>query len=366
MPKSRVVSRSPVDGQEPGRQAADEFQGAGGAERLVFPDVADLDAPAASVAAIGLDEFGQVSGRNDDVLEAEVLQLTQDDLDDRVVADGDEGLGERRGERPQSSALPARQDHGLPFDGLNPSRGLRRVRNNPLLEILYIIARERSLRSDSRLEAHMNNEGLVSVILPFYNGRAYIKEALDSILAQTYANFEVILVDDGSPDPAQTAYLKDLAASYRDDRLKYFYKENRGLSVARNFAYAQSRGSYIAFIDQDDLWRPEKLAAQMEVFRGNPGVEFIFSNGETFGESSRQLRRRRSIRDGLIRDSYSQMLRGNVVPALTAIFTRALVEKVGLSNPRYAMCPDYEYFLRMSERTDFYFVDKPLALCRLS
>lgn len=217
----------------------------------------------------------------------------------------------------------------------------------------------------ARFGAYMNNEGLVSVILPYYNGRAFIKEALDSILSQTYKNFEVILVDDGSPNPEHSAYVKELIASYRDDRFKYFHKENRGLSIARNFAYAQSKGSHIAFIDQDDLWQPSKLEVQMEVFKKNPAVEFIFSNGETFGESSRKLRRRSSIRDGVIKDSFSQMLRGNVVPALTAIFTRSLVEKVGLSNPRYAACPDYEYFLRMSEKTDFYFVDQPLALCRL-
>lgn len=211
----------------------------------------------------------------------------------------------------------------------------------------------------------MNKEGLVSIILPYYNGQAFIKEALDSVLSQTYKIFELILVDDGSPDPQQSTYVKELLAAYGDERLKYFFKENRGLSIARNFGYAQSQGRYIAFIDQDDLWRPEKLEAQMEVFRKNPEVEFIFSNGETFGETSIKFRRRRSIRDGIVKDSFSQMLRGNVVPTLTAIFTRSLVEKVGLSNPRYALCPDYEYFLRMSEKTDFYFVDKPLALCRI-
>lgn len=211
----------------------------------------------------------------------------------------------------------------------------------------------------------MDKEGLVSIILPYYNGKAFIAEALESIRSQTYKNFELILIDDGSPDPQHSVYVKELIAGYRDERFKYFFKENRGLSVARNFGCAQCQGDCIAFIDQDDLWRPEKLDAQMEIFRKHPEVEFIFSNGETFGESSVSFKRRRSIREGVVKDSFSQMLRGNVVPALTAIFRRSLVEKVGLSNPRYAMCPDYEYFLRMSEKTDFYFVDKPLALCRI-
>jgi glycosyltransferase involved in cell wall biosynthesis len=211
----------------------------------------------------------------------------------------------------------------------------------------------------------MIKEGLISVILPYYNGQTYIREALDSVRAQTYRDFELLLIDDGSPDPKQSEYVKGVIASYADDRFKYFHKPNGGLSNARNFGYAQAQGSHIAFLDQDDLWKPEKLEAQMDVFRKNPGVEFIFTNGVSFGEAALPFRRRKSIRDGIITDSYSQMLRGNVVSALTVMFTRSLVDKTGLSNPRYSVCPDYEYFLRMSEKTDFYFLDKPLALYRL-
>lgn len=211
----------------------------------------------------------------------------------------------------------------------------------------------------------MNQEGLISIILPYYNGQSFIKEALESVRAQTYKNFELLLVDDGSPDAKQSAYVKDLIASYGDDRFKYLHKTNGGLSNARNFGYAQCRGAYIAFLDQDDLWKPEKLDAQMEVFRAHPEVEFIFTNGVSFGEAALPFRRRKSIQHGIIKDSYCEMLRGNVVSALTTIFTRGLVEKTGLSNPRYSVCPDYEYFLRMSEKTDFYFIDQPLALYRL-
>ncbi|MDE2143987.1 MAG: glycosyltransferase [Elusimicrobia bacterium] len=211
----------------------------------------------------------------------------------------------------------------------------------------------------------MIQEGLVSVILPYYNGQAFIREALESVRAQTFTNFELLLVDDGSPDAKQSEYVKELIASYRDERFRYFHKPNGGLSNARNFGYAQSRGSHIAFLDQDDLWRPEKLEVQMGVFRANPAVEFIFTNGTAFGEASPKLRRRASIREGIIKDSYCQMLRGNVVSALTVMFTRTLVDRVGLSNPRYAVCPDYEYFLRMSEFTDFYFIDRPLADYRI-
>ncbi|MFI5363276.1 MAG: glycosyltransferase family 2 protein [Elusimicrobiota bacterium] len=211
----------------------------------------------------------------------------------------------------------------------------------------------------------MIKDGLISIIFPYYNGQTFIREALESVRAQTYRDFELLLIDDGSPDPKQSEFVKDLIAGYKDDRFKYFHKPNGGLSNARNFGYAQAQGSHIAFLDQDDLWKPEKLEVQMGVFRKNPAVEFIFTNGVSFGEAALPFRRRRSIQEGIIFDSYSEMLRGNVVSALTVMFTRPLVDKVGLSNPRYSVCPDYEYFLRMSEKTDFYFIDKPLALYRL-
>ena len=104
----------------------------------------------------------------------------------------------------------------------------------------------------------------ISVNIPCYNSAAFIRETLESVLNQTYRDFEVIVMDDGSGDETGK-----IVKSFSDSRVKYFYKNNEGLSETRNKGIAASSGEYIAFIDHDDLWLPEKLEKQMELFNKN-------------------------------------------------------------------------------------------------
>ena len=101
--------------------------------------------------------------------------------------------------------------------------------------------------------------GLVSVIIPTFNRADIIRETLDSVLAQTYSNFEAIVIDDGSADRTRA-----VVSAYRDPRIKYSYKENGGLSSARNAGLDLARGEFIAFLDSDDVWHSWKLAAQVD------------------------------------------------------------------------------------------------------
>ena len=105
---------------------------------------------------------------------------------------------------------------------------------------------------------------LVSVIIPAYNAQAFLRATLDSALAQTYGNLEVIVVDDGSRD--DTVAIAEAYAA-RDARVHLLKKTNGGVSSARNAGIAASRGDYVAFLDADDVWHPEKIAAQMETLR---------------------------------------------------------------------------------------------------
>lgn len=98
----------------------------------------------------------------------------------------------------------------------------------------------------------------VSVIIPTYNRREYVQEAIDSALAQTFTDYEIIVIDDGSTDGTSEA----LQARY-GNRIHYEWQENQGESVARNRGIELARGEYIAFLDSDDLWHPEKLAKQI-------------------------------------------------------------------------------------------------------
>ncbi len=110
----------------------------------------------------------------------------------------------------------------------------------------------------------------VSVIIPTYNRRAYVQEAIDSVLAQTYTDYEIIVIDDGSTDGTGEA----LRERY-GDKIIYEWQENQGLSAARNRGIESSRGQYIALLDSDDLWMPEKLERQVACLSQHPEVAMV-------------------------------------------------------------------------------------------
>jgi glycosyltransferase involved in cell wall biosynthesis len=126
-----------------------------------------------------------------------------------------------------------------------------------------------------------NHIDVVSVIIPAYNAAAYIKETLESVFAQTYRHFEIIVVNDGSPDmPA----LEEMLLPYRD-RIVYLKQENRGLSGARNTGLRAATGSLVALLDADDIWTPDYLEEQTKYLREHPEYDLVYCNCRFFGES---------------------------------------------------------------------------------
>ena len=121
----------------------------------------------------------------------------------------------------------------------------------------------------------------VSVIIPAYNGDRYISEAIDSVLAQTYTNYEIIIVDDGSTDNTS-----QVVQSYRD-RVYYIYQENQGVAVSRNLGLRVSQGEYIAFLDQDDIFFPDKLAKQISCFEQHPEAGIVHSGWQRINYSGK-------------------------------------------------------------------------------
>lgn len=122
---------------------------------------------------------------------------------------------------------------------------------------------------------------LVSVIIPAYNAAPYIKETLDSVFAQTYRPFEVIVVNDGSPD---TPALEEALASYRD-KVIYIKQENRGPSCARNTGLRAAGGTLVSLLDSDDIWRPNYLEEQTQFLREHPEFDLVYCNARFFGDS---------------------------------------------------------------------------------
>lgn len=125
------------------------------------------------------------------------------------------------------------------------------------------------------------NYPLVSVIVPAYNASLYITDTLSSVFAQTCTDFEVILVNDGSPDTEQ---LEWAIQSFRD-RIVYLTQDNRGPSAARNLGILHSSGQYLAFLDSDDIWLPEYLSTQLRMFEETPSLDMVYSNAVIFGDT---------------------------------------------------------------------------------
>jgi len=117
---------------------------------------------------------------------------------------------------------------------------------------------------------------LVTTIIPAYNGEKYLDDAISSVLNQTEKNFEIVVVDDGSSDATRSIVEK------YGSRVRYFYQKNRGTASARNHGIHFAAGHFFAFLDQDDLWLANKLAVQLEAFRADPKLDFVFGQVEQF------------------------------------------------------------------------------------
>lgn len=124
---------------------------------------------------------------------------------------------------------------------------------------------------------------LVSIIIPAYNSENYIKETLDSVLAQSYTNWECIVVDNDSSDSTI-----DIVMSYQDRRFQLYIESNPGASFCRNLGINRAKGNYIAFLDSDDIWHPKRLEVCMSYLQ-NSQIQMVYSNYSLIDEKSNQL-----------------------------------------------------------------------------
>jgi glycosyltransferase involved in cell wall biosynthesis len=177
---------------------------------------------------------------------------------------------------------------------------------------------------------------LISCVVPVFNGERYLREALDSILRQTYRALEVIVADDGSTDGTA-----EVVSGY-GDQLRYLWQPNAGPTAARNLGLSAARGEYVAFLDADDLWHTAKLARQMARLRARPELDSCIAYVQNFwvAELSQEADRFRSHRLG-------RPVPGYVCGALLA--RRKVFETVGGFNASLKHGADTDWFLRASE-----------------
>lgn len=182
----------------------------------------------------------------------------------------------------------------------------------------------------------------VSVIIPAYNTAPYIVETLESVFAQTFTDFEVIVINDGSPD---TLELIAALAPYQD-RIRYIAQENRGLSAARNVGIRAARAELIALLDSDDLWEPDYLQHQLEVLRRDD-LAVVYANATTFGDPLRSGRLFMDMHPSSGPVSFESLVtqRCNIMVAVLA--RRDALVSAGLFDESLRSVEDFDLWLRI-------------------
>jgi glycosyltransferase involved in cell wall biosynthesis len=183
-----------------------------------------------------------------------------------------------------------------------------------------------------------------SVIIPTYNYARYLGEAVDCALAQTYSPLEVIVVDDGSTDETP-----EVLARYRD-LIRTVRQPNLGPSVARNAGIAVANGDYLAFLDSDDLWQPQKLERQMARFAADPSLGLVHCGVETFGSPASTPRHFEEL-EGWVAKAMLR-LEGNVMfgTGSAVVVPRRVAEEIGGFDPRLLVSEDWDFCYRIATR----------------
>ncbi len=204
----------------------------------------------------------------------------------------------------------------------------------------------------------------VSVIIPVYNSEKTISEALDSVAAQTYAGYEVIVVNDGSTDQSEGVIKKYMRPPLN---ITYVEQVNKGPAAARNAGLRLAKGELVAFLDADDLWDKDKLATAVEAMDANPQAKLVFTdmrhmvNDSLVHSSYLRERGYRHLGGGHI---YDNLLKGNFIFTPTVVLRRDALNETGLFDERLPIAEDYDLWLRIARRYPVYFIDRPLVTRR--
>lgn len=197
----------------------------------------------------------------------------------------------------------------------------------------------------------------VSVVIPTYNRAEFLRSAISSVLKQTYKDFEIIVVDDASSD-----HTSKVVNGFNCEGMRYIrHRSNKGEAQARNTGMLNASGDYIAFLDDDDEWLPEKLAAQVRILDNSPEeLGLVYSGYFILDVNSRKaLGQRNPSKRGYI---YESILRGNLIGSpSTVVLRRKCLDKVGMFDQNISYGLDHDLWIRISRYYRFEYVDKPLV-----
>ena len=204
----------------------------------------------------------------------------------------------------------------------------------------------------------------VSVVIPAYNRARFLPECLESVLGQTFRDFEILVIDDGSTDNTP-----EVVAAYCPP-VRYVCQENQGMIAAYNKGIELARGEYIAILDSDDVLLEDALRLRVDIMDRYPEVGFSYGQAHIIDEESRMLRLRRRRSKGPFvwqgKEEIGRLLLGNYIPCSTVMIRRSCFEVVGLFDSTFRQgSEDFDMWLRLAKRYDVAYIDKPLAKFRV-
>lgn len=197
----------------------------------------------------------------------------------------------------------------------------------------------------------------VSAVIPTYNREAFLRDAIRSACEQTFSNIEIVVVDDGSGDGSC-----DVVRTLGDSRIRYFYRDHAGVSAARNFGVSKSKAPFIAFLDSDDLWLPDKVEAQLGFFESNGDVSICQSEEiwMRYGRRVNPMAKHRK-HSGWIFDECLPLC---VVSPSAVMMRREAFELLGGFDESLPACEDYDLWLRASLRFEIHTLRRALTVKR--
>ena len=202
----------------------------------------------------------------------------------------------------------------------------------------------------------------VSVVIPTYNREKYLPDAINSVLNQTYKDFEIIIVDDGSRDNTKEV-VESFMKKYPHIPIRYFYQENKGPAAARNRGIKEAKGEYIAFLDSDDVWLPAKLEKEVQVLDKDKHCGLVYTDAYEFDrrgiiKNSKLATNDRSKMSGMI---FENLILGCFIFTSTVMVRKWILEEVKGFNTEFVPAEDWELWLRIARVYKIVFVDEVLV-----
>ena len=196
---------------------------------------------------------------------------------------------------------------------------------------------------------------LVSVIIPVFNGDQFIGETIDSVIGQSYRDLEVLVIDDGSDSK-----LKEIIQPYcdKDRRIRYYYQDHQGVSKARNYGIRLSQGSYLAFLDADDVWMEDNLWLKVPKLEGK-SFGMVHSDALLMDKNSQPVHGILRGREGWLLDDLLIWKTGQVPGPSSVLVKKEVIDRVGMFDENLSTAADRDFFIRVSAHYEIGRIEKP-------